>query len=222
MIRLVKNPKPSFDTAEGIRIYENYRVYGDIALFWHQNGGKAVISMLDGNMIISGNCNDFYELSAFITAVSPKSIFTNAETLKGLNIYEHSLKVSVLLKENFNKQIRKSDVMSSDEIYGLLKKGGFELPDFRYFAPDFCLRLNRKRLCYFAIRDKAAALCIGKKNVLINGLVSMQKGYGSLCLNGLLSALNPERAFVCAKNDVEKFYIKNGFRTVYQAGYWRQ
>lgn len=222
MIRLVKKPVISPDTAEGIRILEEYLVYGDIAMFWHQKSGKAVISMLDGDMIISGNPADYEELSSFINALSPKSIFANTEILKGLNLYDGAIKVTVLCSSKTYKSDYRSDTLSSGDVYNLLKKAQFLLPDFEYFAPDFCLRLNRKRLNYFGFKDRAAALCIGGKNILINGLVSLEKGLGTVCINGLLSKVKPEKAFVCAKKGVDEFYIKNGFNPLYEAGYWRQ
>ena len=211
MIRLVKRPETDINSVEGIRIGENYKVYGDYALFWHQNGGKTVISMLDGDMIISGDPDNYEELSAFVNMISPRSVFSSSEILKGLGLFDNSLIVSVLSVKDLQPFPDISDELSSKEVYFLLKTAGFTLPDHAHFATDYCSRLNKGRLDYFAIKDTAVSMCIGRKNVLINGMVSLKKGYGSKCLNGLLSKVRPEKAFVCAKRDVETFYIKNGF-----------
>ena len=222
MIRLVKRPKNDINSVEGIRIGENYKVYGDYALFWHQNAGKTVISMLDGDMIISGDPDDYEELSAFVNMISPRSVFSSSAILEGLGILDNTLIVSVLSRKGGQTVSDISDELSSKEVYALLKTTGFTLPDHAHFATDYCLRLNKGRLNYFAIKDAAVSMCIGKKNVLISGMVSLKKGYGSKCLNGLLSKVRPEKAFVCAKRDIEAFYIKNGFIKEYEAGYWRK
>ena len=222
MIRLVKKPKVSLDCAEGIRISELFKAYGDYAMFWHQDGGKAVISMLEGDMIISGKVTDYEELSLFLGTVAPNSIFANIEVLSALDLLKNSLTVSVMESDRNYYLKEKSAVLSSADVYGILKKAEFELPVYDYFATDFCLRLNKGRLTYFGVPETAVAICIGKKAVLINGLASLKKGYGSKCLEGLMSNARPEKAFVCAKKDVEGFYIKNGFKTIYQAGYWRK
>lgn len=222
MIRLVKRPKVSLDCAEAIRINELFKAYGDYAMFWHQDGGKAVISMLDGDMIVSGKVADYQELSYFIAALAPKSIFSNTRILEGLGLLKNSLTVSVMLSEENYYVKEKSAVLSSKDVYEILKKAGFELPDYNYFATDFCLRLNRGRLNYFAIPETAVAIAIGKKNILVNGMVSLKKGCGRECLMGLISRLRPEKTFVCARKSVEGFYLKNGFKTIYEAGYWRK
>ena len=222
MIRLVKKPVVDTNSVEGIRISELYRVYGDIALFWHQDAGKAVISMLDGDMIISGEPTDKEELSAFIGAVSPKSVFANSKTLSMLGLYENSLKVSVLLSNKKYRSTEKSDTLSSKDVYDLLSCGGFQLPEYEFFATDYCLRLNKNRLRYFAIRDTAVAMCIGKRNVLINGMLSKESGCGSRCLNGLLSEADALNVYVCATEKAAGFYVKNGFCKIYDAGYWRK
>ena len=222
MIRLVKTPKTGCNSAEGIRVYETLKAYGNYALFWHQNGGEAVISMLEKDMIISGEPTDYEELSAFIRLISPNSIFANSKTLKGLNLFENSLKVSVLMRKGKCYSTEISSELSSKDVYDMLKKGDFLLPEYDYFATDYCLRRNKGRLSYFAMSDKALAMCIGKRNVLINGMISLKPGNGSKCLEGLLNRAKPQKAFVCATKDVEGFYIKNGFEKIYEAGYWRK
>ena len=82
MISLVNEiPKLSLPLAEVVKINCNYNAYRDIALFWVQDKTRAVISMLDGNMIIYNNDADTDELGEFISLISPASVFSDADTL---------------------------------------------------------------------------------------------------------------------------------------------
>lgn len=222
MIALTTNPLFDKKTAEGIKLFEIYECYSDIALFWNQENTDISVSLLDGNMIISGKNADFEELKGFIKMISPSSIFTNETVLKGLELFDDSQIVSVLSKKSDFLSENESDRLSSDDVYGILKKSGLEMPDFNNFVTDYCLRLNKGRLKYYAFKGKAVALSIGTDDILIHALASNQKGLGTLCLNGLLGLFFGKTVLVCATKEVEKFYIKNGFNKIYLAGYWRK
>ncbi len=223
MIKLTKNPKPDINTAEGIKIYEFFMCYKDVALFWEQENSNTVISMLDGNMVISGKIGDIEELKSFICMINPESVFSNADNLNLLGLGEF-LPVNVLTKISGSEILDDSDELSSKEVHFLLKNGGFELPEYDTFAPDYCLRLNKGRLHYYGIKNTAVALTIGTDYVLINGIATLDKmkGIGSRCLNGVMSKTPNKTVFVCAKPPVTPFYQKNGFVKQYEAGYWRK
>ncbi len=222
MIELISDVDIIPDSAEAIKLYETFKCYGDIALFWKQKGYELYISLLDGNMIICGKNADFDELSEFIKMINPSSIFSNESILKGLQLFDTSMIVNVL-KVISNVSIDyKSDILTSKEIYSILLKANLDLPEYEYFAPDFCLRLNRNRLKYFAIGKNAVCSAIGTDYILINSMASNLKGNGSIALKGLLSLYRNKEIFVCAAPNVSEFYIKNGFSKAYKAGYWRK
>lgn len=222
MISLVnKIPNLTLPRAEIVKINCNYNLYRDIALFWLQDTTRAVISLLDGNMIIFNHDADIAELREFVNVISPRSVFSDEKTL--IRLFGASFhSVSVMHSDNnFNCDIT-SNVLSSNEIYKLLNVNGLDLPDYEYFAVDFCHRLNHNGLKYFALKDLCAAIGIYDGNtVLVNGIASHKKGMGSVALCGLLSQFKMPALAVCEK-DVMPFYLKNNFSHAYNAGYWRK
>ncbi len=214
-------PKLSLPCAEVVKINCTYNSYRDIALFWVQNDTQAVISMLDGNMVIFNNGADIDELRDFIGVISPASVFSDAETLGELYGQDFH-KVCVMISENSFTSVTPSDEINSSEIYTLLYVDGLELPPYEYFAVDFCHRLNHGTLKYFALKDKCAAIGISDgQAVLVNGIASHQKGMGGIALGGLLSQYNCLAIAVCEK-EIMPFYLKNHFEYAYNAGYWRK
>ena len=222
MISLVdKIPKISVLRAEAIKINCNYDSYNDIALFWVQNENAAVISMLDGNMVIFNRDANIEELREFINVISPLSVFSDSDTLNAL-FGENFHKVYVMKSEYIFKCALPSDKMSSDEIYKLLDVEGLQLPDYEFFAVDFCHRLNHGCLKYYALKNLCAAVGISDgQAVLVNGIASHKKGMGSVALCGLLSQYNGVAIAVC-EEQITQFYIKNNFSLWYTAGYWRK
>ncbi len=222
MILLVNEiPKLDLPRAEVVKINCTYNAYGDIALFWVQDTNKAIISMLDGNMVIYNNGANIDELREFIGVISPLSVFGDADTLRQIfgdafhRVYvmksEHSFKCDIL-----------SQTVNSDEIYKLLDVKGIELPPYEHFAVDFCHKLNHGQLKYFAIKQICAAIGISdSKTVLVNGIASHKKGMGTVALAGLLSQYNATALAVCEK-EIMPFYLKNNFNHAYDAGYWRK
>lgn len=215
-----KLPENERLTVETVKINCTYNSYKDIALFWTQEEGRAVISMLDGNMVIYNNDADTDELGEFINIISPASVFSDADTL--IKLFGNTFhKVSVVKSDyKFNCNVL-SDELSSGEIYKLLDVQGLELPPYEHFAVDFCHRLNHGHLKYFALKDKCAAIGITDgQAVLVNGIASHKKGMGSVALCGVLSQYDTPKFAVCDKT-VEPFYLKNNFSFCYYAGYWR-
>lgn len=208
-------------TAEAVKINCIYEAYSDIALFWEQDDQKAIISMLDGNMVIFNRNADCDELKQFINVVSPLSVFSDVDTLTklfGKNF--HKVCVMQCNKNFVSNQI--SDKISSDEIYKLLDVNGLNLPQFEHFAVDFCHRLNCGQLKYFCLKDECAAVTISDgQAVLLNGIASHKKGRGTVALKGVLSQRKPPYIAVC-EEAVKPFYLKNNFKHIYDVGYWRK
>ncbi len=223
MISLVKElPEISQNNAEIIKIKCLFDCYGadkDV-LFWVQDNGKAVISMTDGNMIIYNENADFEELNQFVRVLSPVCVFSDMKTLENLEL---------LPDENINVMYRKADIegetesdnLSSKEIYNLLDVEGLSLPEYPYFAVDYCRRLNMGNANYFALKEKCAVISFNTGNkAIINGLASHQKGYGSVALKAILQKNYGRDFLVCCRDKVKGFYEKNGFVKLYNAGYW--
>ena len=223
MISLVdKIPKLNSHCAESIKINCNYQLYKDVALFWVQDGNKAVISMLDGNMVILNVSADIDELREFVNMVSPLSVFSDADTMTSL-FGERFHRVFVMQSDYRFKGDKPSDTLNSSEIYRLLDVKGLSLPPYEFFAVDFCYRLNHGCLKYFALKEICAAIGISDgQAVLLNGIASHKKGMGSVALHGVLSQFGYKTAFAVCERDVCGFYEKNNFRHIYDGGYWRK
>ncbi len=222
MITLTNNIPAAELSAESIKInclFDSYK-NDDSVLFWVQDEGKAVISMTDGNMIIHNKSADLEELKTFVDVLNPACIFSDMETLKGIDRTP---------PENINIMHRKTnitgetagDTLSSKEIYDLLDVKGLSLPEYPYFAVDYCKRLNHGFANYFAIKSKCAIITFNTGEfAIINGLASHQKGYGSIALKAALQKNYGKEFLVCCRDSVMEFYRKNGFEKLYNAGYW--
>ncbi len=223
MITLV-NEIPEINTlsAEMVKInclYDSYKNDNSV-MFWVQNDNKAIISMTDGNMIIYNISADIEELKEFVSVLSPVCIFSDMETLKSIGCCP---------KENINIMYRNcdiagqtlSDCLSSKEIYALLDVDGLSLPEYPFFAVDYCKRLNNGFADYFALKEKCAVITFtsGDK-AIINGLASHSKGCGSIALKAIIQKNYGKELLVCCRDSVKEFYNKNGFEKIYNAGYW--
>ncbi len=221
MIKLYDRlPFLEFERAECVRINCINELYNSEALFWIQDEDKCYISLLDGNMTVFNKVADLEELSEFIKVISPSSVFSDADTLKGVfgsnfteaNVYAVNSEVVCDLK---------SDEFSSDLVYNVFKKAGLTLPDFDNFAVDFCKRLNKGKADCFYIDNTAAAFSVKcGRFALINGIASIKKGMGSICLKGLLSLNKGKTVLAVCEDFVKPFYEKNGFSFKYKSGYW--
>lgn len=222
MITLVKQ-LPFLDelSAEAVKINCLYECYKDDSsvMFWVQDEGKAYISMTDGNMTIFSVSPDYEELREFVEVLNPACIFSDSNTLQ---------KIGKPAAENINVMYRKADIkgdtegdhLSSKELYSLLDVKGLSLPEYPYFAVDFCRRLNKDNAKYFALKDKCAVITFNCKDyAIINGLASHEKGFGSIALKAILQKNYGKHFLVCCRDSVMPFYQKNGFKKLYDAGY---
>lgn len=223
MIKLI-NELPTVLTlsAEMVKInclYDSYKNDPSV-MFWSQDSDKCIIAMTDGNMIIHNNSADTEELREFVSVLSPACIFSDIKTLEALGR---------LPDENINVVWRKADIegkavgdeLKSDELYRLLDVDGLSLPDYSHFAVDYCRRKNLGFANYFAIKDKCAVITFNSGDTaIINGLASHEKGYGSIALTAILQKNHGKDFLVCCRDSVLPFYLKNGFKKLYNAGYW--
>lgn len=221
MIRLVNSlPDMSFESAELIKIKCIYQSYKDIALFWVQDNNRCIIAMLDGNMVILNLNADIDELKEFVEFIAPYSVFTDVVTLTALACTSFEEAV-VMRSKAIEMSEFVSDKLSSREIYELLMVKEFQLPEYEYFAVDFCHRLNGGYAEYFALNDRCVAISINTDEYfLINGIASHQKGFGTIALKGICARNYPKTAVACCREELRGFYEKNGFEMLYRVGYW--
>lgn len=221
MIRLVDRlPEGMSFDPELIKIHCNFELYSDIALFWVQDDNRCIISMLDGNMVIFNRNADTAELKEFISVISPSSIFTDSDTLKALS-FEAGQAACVMVRKGDIASEVFGDELSSREIYELLSGGGLSLPEYEYFAVDYCRRINHGKANCFAVKGICAAVSVHAGDfALINGIASRIKGYGSAALKGIISKNYGRSITACCKEDIKGFYLKNGFEHRKNCVYW--
>ncbi len=223
MISLTRNiPSIKETTAELIKINCLYDCYKDDSnvLFWCQDLDKAIISMTDGNMIIHNNSANSEELKEFVDVLSPACVFSDYDTLCAID-KKPDEKINVMSRFADIKGATEGDILSSKAIYSLLDTDGLSLPEYPYFAVDYCRRLNHGGAHYFALKGKCAAVSFNSgENAIINGIASREKGYGSIALENILKKNYGKRLYVCCRDKVKGFYEKNGFCLHYFAGYW--
>lgn len=200
-------------------LYECYKEDSSV-MFWCQNEGDAYISLTDGNMIIYNKNADIEELSEFVSVISPCCVFSDLETLKALgkapkeDIYVYCIKAQ-------KSDSAQSDELSSKELYSLLDVDGLSLPEYPFFAVDYCRRLNMGFADYFGLKGTCAAISFKTgRFAIMNGIASHKKGYGSIALKNILGKNEGRDFLVCCREKVKMFYEKNGFEFLYKAGYW--
>lgn len=223
MISLVSSlPSLSEKSAESVKINCLFEAYknDDRVLFWVQDEGKAVISLSDSNMIIHNISADMEELKEFVEVINPVCIFSDLETLENLGKTPKE-KIYVMARKADLEGETKGDTLSSKELYALLDADGLSLPEYPYFAIDFCKRLNMGTADYFALKDTCAAITFNcQVCAIMNGIASHKKGYGSIALKAVLQKNKGREFLVCCREKIKGFYEKNGFTPLYFAGYW--
>lgn len=210
------------DSAELVKIKCLFDAYknDDKVLFWCQNSNKALISMTDGNMIICNNTADIEELKEFVEVMSPACVYSDYETLCAIGRKSEE-RINIMSRKANVEGQAVGDSLSSKEIYNLLDVDGLSLPDYPYFAVDYCRRLNMGTAKYFALRDKCAIITFNTGDeAIINGLASRQKGFGAVALKAALQQNKGKTLFVCCRDKVKGFYEKQGFKLLYYGGYW--
>ncbi len=221
MISLISYvPSVSASNAEFIKIRCCFEAYGKDALFWEQNGGQALLSLIDGNMVIFNSNADTDELKEFVDVISPACVFSDMETLKAIGRIPEE-EISVMYREANETPDRKSDTLSSRQLYDLLDVEGLSLPEYPYFAVDICYRLNHGLAEYFGIEGKCAAISFHTENyAIMNGIASREKGFGGVALKNILAKNFGRHFLVCCREKIKGFYEKNSFKELYKAGYW--
>lgn len=223
MIKLIKElPEINTLSAELTKLHCLFDSYKDdkTVLFWEQEGTDTIISLADGNMIISGEKWDAEELKEFISVISPSNIFTSEEIFEKIGL-EPQKKVHIMHRKADITECEQRDDLTSEEIYGLLNVPVLELPSYPDFAVDYCRRKNKGYADYFALKGKCAGIALNTGNyAILNGIASHEKGYGSIALTALLKYNLGRDFLVCCRSAVKGFYEKNGFKEIYKAGYW--
>ena len=132
-------PEALSPLAETVKIRNLFLAYQSEIQLLRQTETGAVISLLDGNAIISGGVNAA-EVKSFLSFVKPKSVFSsmdNLTSLYGEGAFE-SLNVIICKKPPLRQAAGYLTDISSREAFDILSAGGFELPGYEYFATDFC------------------------------------------------------------------------------------
>ena len=215
---------PEIDTlsAEWVKIkclYNSYKNDSKV-MFWTQSTDKCVIALTDGNMIIYNISADFEELTEFVDVINPACVFSDYDTLSKIG-RKPKERINIIYRKADIKGETKGDSLSSREIYDLLDVEGLSLPEYPYFAVDYCYRLNHGFADYFALKGKCCAVTFNCGDMAImNGIASHQKGMGSVALKGVLQKNYGRDFLVCCRDSVLEFYKKNGFCHKYYGGYW--
>lgn len=207
------------ENPESVKFLGNYDVYRNSAKFYTDLKGSFALCILDLNAVICGEPENYEELNEFLKMSGVKSVFSGSYILKGLE-FKNAKIVSVYKKSADLSASLESDGFKSDEVYEMLLKGGFPLPEFEYFAVDYCRRKNNKNAFVFGKRNEFLSLGLKHKNVcLINGVVSFKKGGGRKALKGLEAVSGCEKILACCTEENEGFYEKCGFKKIGNAVY---
>ena len=215
---------PEIDTlsAEWVKIkclYNSYKNDSKV-MFWVQDTDKCVIALIDGNMIIYNISADFEELTEFVDVINPACVFSDYDTLSEIG-RKPKERINIIYRKADIEGETEGDSLSSREIYDLLDVAGLSLPEYPYFAVDYCHRLNHGFADYFALKGKCCAVTFNCGDMAImNGIASHQKGMGSVALKGVLQKNYGRDFLVCCRDSVLEFYKKNGFCHKYYGGYW--
>ncbi|MBR6902414.1 MAG: hypothetical protein IKN39_00820 [Clostridia bacterium] len=208
-------------SAEAVKIENMFTAYPKDSKLFIQAETNAVIYLIGSDAVIYGK-SDTEELKQFLSFLRPNSVFTSADNLRLL--FDNFEEVNVLICKNPPKNTWSnmfSYDFSSREAYDLLSIDEFSLPDYEYFATDYCRRKNRGLIKVYGKKDACIAITLECENFrLLNGIVSKQKGLGGALLLAAISGDKPILA-VC-RDELIPFYNKYGFTPVYKAGYWRK
>ena len=219
--RIYSLPECKEPSAEMIKAENLFNAYKDEVQLFSQTETGAVISMLDGNAIISGGI-EADEVKHFLSFLRAKSVFSGSDNLKLLFEKFEVLNTLICGKPMRTLNCRGySDDLSSSEIYNILNVDEFDLPPYEYFATDYCRRKNSGLIKVFAKRDVCAAITLESKNFrLLGGIASRQKGQGG---GLLLAAISGEKPVISVcRDELLPFYFKYGFKPLYKSGFWRK
>ncbi len=231
MIKLTDSIPEGFSGAAYVKILCNFAAYGEykkLALFWVQtdDGGNAaaVLGMLDNNLLVSckENC-DYEELSEFIRALTPNSIFTEKENVVPLDLKVKE-KCMVFLLESFENRtpIMENTYCGLEYLHDILSRH-LNIAEKDAFIADMSHRIRHNCATYVTGNFSAAALLYAGEYGILNGIAvnpeSRKSGLGSATLNRLLSAFRGKHFYVCCTENNAPFYMKNGLKAVGEAAY---
>ena len=206
--------------AEWVRLAAVFDCYPNDAYFWEQDGGRAYLCSLDGNMTIYNVSADISELAEFIDVIAPQSIFTDKQTLLALN-KEPIESAFVMCKNACDMGEIPSDGYNSSKVFDIFLRSGLNVPEYDYFAVDFCRRINHGFAKCFFKTDECAAFSVHSGDfALIQGIASLKKGMGSIALKAILQRNYGRDVLACCESGVRGFYEKNGFRELYETAFW--
>lgn len=207
------------NSVEMFRIKSTCMLYPDIAQFWVSDEG-GMISVLDGDAVVTGNFRKD-ELNGFLGFLSPRSVFCSEKTAGLIDLPYKREDVCVMERPGEAEVCAAAgDLLKSDGVYGILKVKGLDLPPADAFSVDFCRRLNRGALCYYAERDVCAAIAqLCDRVCLITGVASHQKGAGTRALLSVIKKADKKKVYAVCREEVVPFYEKNGFMRSYGAVY---
>lgn len=231
MIKLCDKIPAGFCGAAYVKILCNFAAYGEyskLALFWTQTDNNqnptAVLGMLDNNLQVSckENC-DYEELSAFIKALSPNSIFTEKENVEPLHLKINEECMVFLLDEFQNRTpIMENTYCGLEYLHGILSRH-LNIAEKDAFIADMSHRIRHNCATYVTGNFSAAAMLYSGKYGILNGIAvnpeSRKSGLGSATLNRLLSGFRGEFFYVCCTQNNAPFYMKNGLKAVGKAAY---
>ena len=216
MIRLIdKLPRINAESVAAAKIESTFCAYGNypkIALFWQQENESgeitALFSLLDGNLtLFSNGVNE--ELRLFIKALSPVTVFAEAETAERLGLKGEKVNVvRFLCGGNYEPQ-KNADLK---RIFALFKKE-FKLNGDEFIA-DLSHRL-RHGAAFCVLKEKGAAVIqtAGEK-ALITGICveneGRRSGFGSEILRDIKNSFSGT-AYAFCSDSVLPFYLKNSF-----------
>lgn len=216
MIKLIdKLPKINKESVAVAKIECTFCAYGNypkIALFWQQENENgeivALFSLLDGNLtVFAKEVNE--ELRLFLKALSPDTVFAEAETAESLGIKGEKVNVVRFFGSgNFEPQ-QNADLK---RIFALFKKE-FKLNGDEFIA-DLSHRL-RHAAAFCVLKEKGAAVVqTAGENALITGICveneGRKVGLGSEILGDIKNSFSGT-VYACCKDSVLPFYLKNSF-----------
>ncbi len=202
-----------------VRFRVLYKAYGNSALFFKDTNSDTLFALSDGDLTVLYGGGDLKEIASFISFLSPNSVFCD-EKFAELSGYKTQ---NVLCFENKSEKglpdISKTD---SKAVYNILEKGGLSLPPYEYFAPDFCLKIN-KGLAVCAYNENAAAVIQKCDDAgILTGIASLKKGEGGKILAEAIKLSGCKKIFAVCETALVPFYLKNHFLPAGKAGYWRK
>lgn len=208
-------------------LYEAYRDYDKIALFWVQRGEgervTALISLIDNNMILCRDGGDTSELKGFINAISPANIFTDLDTANILGLSVVTECASLCKSAPFNTERKIENTYGGlDRVFDILSKH-LSVGTRDGFIADISHRIRRGTAGYVTSKFSAGVILFNEKYATLAGIAvesdARRSGLGTATLNRLLEITRERTVYICAEYKNVPFYESNGFRVDSKVAY---